>query len=450
VRDDDRHGDPAGAAEGEGDEGRPSIDVPEWVSEFRRLYVEPKTRSGLREELKKSARRASGASSAPAAAAGIRPAAGDRLGGPDPEGVSPEGAPVVPPHPLSDEPLRSRSELHRDRRAAPPSRTTRHDPTTAMPSRAADADPDLGSRAAMRQQRAERARMERRMRLRRTVVVGVLLLVVAAVVTWVVTRNHQPVSASASAAALVLQDLASAPASTPTPGTGTVDAGSAARRADTAVTGGSRPVAVRASARPTVAAVTPPPRPTATPAPAPVARGTGKLSWVDWGEVDGLRTTGGRVVRVALQAEGGVGLDRSRTAHEIADILVDPRGWQTERDVRFVFVDADRARAGAYDLRIALASRTTTMDLCGPVQTKGFTSCYNGLVVINLDRWMLGVDAYAGHLEEYRTYVVNHEVGHSFGLGHDGCSQKGDPASVMVPQTLHLYGCLPNPFPVLD
>ncbi|HET7819883.1 MAG TPA: hypothetical protein VFL10_00005, partial [Ornithinibacter sp.] len=37
------------AAEGTMD-GRGSLDVPEWVSELRRLYVEPKTRAKLRQE----------------------------------------------------------------------------------------------------------------------------------------------------------------------------------------------------------------------------------------------------------------------------------------------------------------------------------------------------------------------------------------------------------------
>jgi hypothetical protein len=282
------------------------------------------------------------------------------------------------------------------------------------------------------------------MRLRRTVVVGVLILAVAAVVTWLVARSHEPVAASASTAALVLPSPAAAPPVLRGEPTGTV--GDGGRALTPAVSGGVVP-AVRFTVPEATTSPAADPTPSVTPTPS--ARGTGRLSWVDWGDVPAVRHAGGRVVRVAFEVEGGIGVDPAATASTISGILVGERGWQEQRDVRFVFVGPAQARRGEYDLRIGLASRTTTMVLCGPVQTKGFTSCYNGRVVLNLDRWMLAVPAYKGDLDAYRTYVVNHEVGHSFGLGHDGCPRKGEPASVMVPQTLHLWGCLPNPYPVV-
>ena len=302
------------------------------------------------------------------------------------------------------------------------------------------------------------------MRLRRTVVVGVLLLVVAAVVTWVVSRTREPVSASPAA----LVSTAAAP--TPAPAAGTAAAAAARPTADDGVsgTGGGRaqPLVQRRATVPVhsddrlpdpgptqrrgaTATSIPTPTPTPTASPRPVARGTGSFTWVRWGEVPGTREVGGQVVRVALEVEGGLGLDERETASTVARILVDERGWQTERDVRFVFVTPGQAERGDYDTRIGIASRRTTTELCAPLETEGFTSCYNGRVVINLDRWMLGVDAYEGRLDEYRTYVVDHEVGHALGLGHDPCPEKGAPAPVMVPQTLHLWGCLPNPYPVV-
>ncbi len=450
MRDDDRESRQsaprdfgAGRGLGRPDDERDPYDVPEWVSEFRRLYVEPKTRAALRDEAQRGARR--GAGSTPP---GSTAAAASAL---------PDGT-LVPEEPrerpLSDEPpLRSRSELHhRDRRPAGTAGAGRrshtsdpkHEPEAAGP-------PGPGSRAEARRARAERARAERRLRLRRTIVVGVLLLAVAAVVTWLVARSHEPVSAApAEPAALVLPS--SAPSVTGGVGGSAGDAASVTRPP---VVGGATGVVERSLPLPSPTGVagtatvgTPTPSP--TPTPTPPARGTGRLSWVDWGDVPGLRSSGGRVVRVALELENGLGLDRSETASTISSILTDGRGWQTERDVRFVFVSAEQARSGEFDTRIAVASRLTTMDLCGPVQTEGYTSCYNGRVVLNLDRWMLAVPSYAGHLDDYRAYVVNHEVGHSFGLGHEGCPAEGEPAPVMVPQTLHLWGCAPNPYPVLD
>ncbi len=420
-------------------------DVPEWVSEFRRLYVEPKTRAALRDEASRWHRHRPG-------------------GGPS----RPEGADATPPAltdaeladlPLSDEPLRSRSEVHRDRQPVPSDRPAPVD----RPARRADpepaARPEVGdiapssSRAGRRAAREARARAERRVRLRRTVVLGVLLVVVVAIVTWLVARNREPVSASVSAVALLSRAVVATAEPAATVAAGSAAAAAAAAGA-AAGAGGSKPRALPGpgvSARPSVS-LSAGPRATATPTPtpSPTSAGTGRLAWVDWGEVAGARTSGGPAVRVALEIEEGLGLDVAATARTISGILVDDRGWQTVRDVRFVFVTPAQAARGAVDTRIAVASRRTTERLCGPVPTQGFTSCYNGRVVINLDRWVLGVDAYAGHLEDYRTYLVNHEVGHSFGLGHAGCPASGAAAPVMVPQTLHLWGCRPNPYPALD
>ena len=45
-------------------------------------------------------------------------------------------------------------------------------------------------------------------------------------------------------------------------------------------------------------------------------------------------------------------------------------------------------------------------------------------MIINLDRWRLSVPHFVDAgvpLDAYRTYVVNHEVGHQLGHGHERC-----------------------------
>jgi hypothetical protein len=96
----------------------------------------------------------------------------------------------------------------------------------------------------------------------------------------------------------------------------------------------------------------------------------------------------------------------------------------------------------------------TVRKLCGytlPYET----SCYNGdlgRAVINDGRWVRGAVAYAADVPAYRNYVINHEVGHSFGRGHQACKKAGALAPVMMQQTLGLTTpgvgtCRANPWP---
>ena len=122
--------------------------------------------------------------------------------------------------------------------------------------------------------------------------------------------------------------------------------------------------------------------------------------------------------------------------------LTDPRGWQPIEHVAFV-----RA-AGPASFDLILASPTMVDRLCYPLDTVGELSCRNGnRVILNAKRWVNAVPWYRGHLDEYRAYLVNHEVGHRLGHGHTGCPAAGAPAPVMVQQSKSLYGCTPNPWP---
>jgi hypothetical protein len=130
--------------------------------------------------------------------------------------------------------------------------------------------------------------------------------------------------------------------------------------------------------------------------------------------------------------------------------LGDPRSWTAGRTYRLQQVPSSRS----YDFTVYLATSKTVERLCAPLQTNGYTSCRQGSrVVLNLDRYMTSVDGYraAGtSLETYRTYMINHEVGHALGHDHELCPRPGAPAPVMQQQTLGLHGCTPNPWPYIN
>ena len=66
--------------------------------------------------------------------------------------------------------------------------------------------------------------------------------------------------------------------------------------------------------------------------------------------------------------------------------------------------------------------------------------------MLNVRRWDHGAADFSD-LGTYRTYLVNHEVGHGLGRGHVGCPASGAPAPVMMQQTKSTGACVPNGWP---
>jgi hypothetical protein len=151
----------------------------------------------------------------------------------------------------------------------------------------------------------------------------------------------------------------------------------------------------------------------------------------------------GRRIDVAVSVEGGLDVDPARFAEFVMSTLNDPRGW-THDDWTFARTD-DEAAA---DVIVVLASPSTSAAMCRPLVTGGRLSCREGRrTILTWYRWVNGTQDYGEDRTAYRTYVVNHEVGHFLGHGHQQCPGRGELAPVMMQQTKGLKGCLPNPWP---
>ncbi|MEV6161181.1 DUF3152 domain-containing protein [Streptomyces sp. NPDC052052] len=151
----------------------------------------------------------------------------------------------------------------------------------------------------------------------------------------------------------------------------------------------------------------------------------------------------GKAYRV--EVENGSGVDPDLAAAEIARILASPRGWSHHGEHTFRQVSD-----GPAGLVIRIATPGTTDAICGRsgLDTHGEVNCRVGAyVIVNLKRWQQGSPEFHGPLADYRALIINHEVGHWLGHGHETCPGKGRPAPAMMQQIYGLKGCVSNPWP---
>jgi hypothetical protein len=200
----------------------------------------------------------------------------------------------------------------------------------------------------------------------------------------------------------------------------------------------------------------------ASPSPSPVLRmpgavptaGTGRFGHDDRsGPVLGRA---GELRRYRVAVESGSNEDVAAFAQAVQVALTGPGSWVDSGRLRLQQVPGDAPR----DFTVYLATARTAGRMCAAggvdirVDGRPYTSCRApGQVIINLDRWRLSVPHYVSAgvpLSVYRTYVVNHEVGHQLGHHHERCPGAGRLAPVMMQQTLFLNGCRVNPWPYVD
>lgn len=131
----------------------------------------------------------------------------------------------------------------------------------------------------------------------------------------------------------------------------------------------------------------------------------------------------------------------------VRETLEDPdRGWTSHGEVRLQWV----AHVEEADFRVVIAEPDSVDRHCAEVdlETDGVFSCWDGeRAMLNAWRWEHGARDFGTDLRTYRTYLVNHEVGHALGRTHEECPSAGAVAPVMMQQTVTTGACDPNGWP---
>ncbi|MEU9717353.1 DUF3152 domain-containing protein [Streptomyces sp. NPDC047976] len=215
------------------------------------------------------------------------------------------------------------------------------------------------------------------------------------------------------------------------------------RGAATAAKGGPSPAAERAAPAEHRA---PPPSPSPSASPSPSPSQTKAPGEFTASSSAGRAQGEGRPRRWRVETENSSGVDPDSAARDVEAILGDRRGWIRNPSYGFQLA----GRGEPVDFTVKIATPATTDRLCEVVTPEliGETNCQaHHTIVVNLKRWKEGSPKFRGSPAEYRALIINHEVGHELGRGHETCPRPGAPAPAMMQQIKGLHGCTSNAWP---
>lgn len=117
--------------------------------------------------------------------------------------------------------------------------------------------------------------------------------------------------------------------------------------------------------------------------------------------------------------------------------LNDPDGWSKHG---YVFEPVEHGEK----VLIRLSMAKTVKRICGSSENLSCAELGGRFMYLNADRWFNGAPASKLPLEDYRQYMVSHEIGHILGYEHEKCPCKNCKAPIMMQQTKGIGNCKPS------
>ena len=154
-------------------------------------------------------------------------------------------------------------------------------------------------------------------------------------------------------------------------------------------------------------------------------------------------TSSKRVVTYDVSTRGNTVGALEEFKKVVADTFADSRGW-VRANVTFKYVES----GGQLHMILAEPSVVGALGGC----SSQLSCTVKPSVYINDDRYMGASESYRElgvSVANYRTMVINHEVGHWLGHNHiTTCETNTGLAPIMLQQSTGLRGCRPNYWPL--
>lgn len=143
---------------------------------------------------------------------------------------------------------------------------------------------------------------------------------------------------------------------------------------------------------------------------------------------------------------------------KINTTLADKRGWR-KLGYSFNLIELAEINKARHDIIITISPNETVKKIC---KFDGLSCADYGTYIahLNMEKWQKGCAGSKLSLQDYRTYMILHEVGHLLDKGHTTIKEHREhravcksnmaimKAPIMMPQTLGIGDYKPNCWPL--